>query len=121
VRKIIVPVSFGVNSANAARFAAAIGLVTGSEIRLVYVLQSPSIFSDFLFTEKRDSGFTLLNTLRDELSSQTAGRLRVTADMEIGRIDQRLKAYCSKHRPFLVVMGASEPATGKTSSPVCLL
>ncbi|WP_431209570.1 universal stress protein [Puia sp. P3] len=115
MRKIIVPVSFGVNSANAARYAAAIGPVTGSEIRLVYVLQSPSVFSHhpmpgFLFNEMRDSGFRLLDTLRNDLSGRSGGKVRVTTDMEIGDIDQRLKAYCSKHRPFLIVMGTSESA-----------
>jgi len=38
-------ISFGASSANAARYAASIGLVTGSEIRLVYILQTPSAFS----------------------------------------------------------------------------
>jgi len=113
MRKIIVPVSFGANSATAARYAASLGLVTGSEIRLVYVLQSPSVFSHhpmpgFLFGEMRDNGYTLLNNLRDELSRLSGGKVRVTTDMEIGQIDQRLKTYCAKHRPFLVVMGASE-------------
>jgi nucleotide-binding universal stress UspA family protein len=118
MRKIVVPVSYGANSATAARYAASIGLVTGSEIRLVYVLQSPSVFThhpipDFLFGEMRDKGFTLLNNLRNELSGLTGGKVRVTIDMEIGQVDQRLKTYCSKHRPFLVVMGAPESSHGQ--------
>lgn len=113
MRTLVVPVSFGINSATAARYAASMGLITGSEIRLVYVLQSPSVFSHHpmpgsLFGEMRDNGYTLLNSLRDELFRLTGGKVRVTTDLEIGQIDQRLKAYCSKHRPFLVVMGASE-------------
>ena len=118
MRKIVVPVSFGVNSATAARYAASLGLVTDSEIRLVYILQSPSVFSHhpmpgFVFGEMRDNGYNLLNSLRDELSRLTGGKVQLTIDMEIGQIDQRLKAYCSKHKPFLVVMGASESVPGK--------
>lgn len=121
MRKIIVPVSFGSSCANAARYAAAIGLATGSEIRLVYVLTS--VFSrhpipGFVFGEMRDKGYTLLNNLRDELSRQTGGKVSVTFDMEIGHIDQRLKAYCSKHAPFLVVMGASASGPDKDFAAV---
>jgi len=115
MRKIVVAVGFGANSANAARYAASIALVTGSELRLVHVLQSPSIFSHHpipgaLFSEMHNSGYKLLNALRDEISGRTGDKVRVTTALEIGNIDRRLRAYCAKHRPFLVVMGAPASA-----------
>lgn len=115
MRTIIVPVNFGGNAANAARYAADIAFTTGAELRLVHVIHSPSVFAphpmpDFLFKELQDSAYLLLNKLRTELSNRTGGKVRIGVDLETGRIGHEMKAYCKQYDPFLVVMGAAESA-----------
>lgn len=115
MRTIIVPASFDANAANAARYAGDIALATGAEIRLVHVIHAPNIFAlhpmpDHLFKELQNSGYQLLNSLRTELSKRTGGKVRVEIDLELGQVGDRMKAYCTRHEPFLVIMGAAESA-----------
>jgi nucleotide-binding universal stress UspA family protein len=115
MRTIIVPVNFGANAANAARYAADLALATGTEIRLVHVIHTPSVFAphpmpDFLFKELQESGYLLLNRLRTELVKRTGGKVRMEIDLEVGNIKQVMKVYCGRYDPFLVVMGAAGSA-----------
>ena len=115
MQTIIVPVNFGNNAANAACYAADIAFTTGAEIRLVHVINSPSVFAphpmpESLFKELQDSGYLLLNKLRTELSTRTGGKVRINIDLETGKIDHEMKVYCQHYNPLLVVMGAAGPA-----------
>lgn len=112
MQTIIVPVNFSGNAANAARYAADIAFTTGAEIRLVHVINPPSVFAphpmpESLFKELQDSGYLLLNKLRTELSTRTGGKVRINIDLETGKIGHEMKVYCQHYNPLLVVMGAA--------------
>ena len=125
MRKIVVPVSFSANSANAVRYAADMALAIGGEVHLVHVLREASHFSKrpmphFLFEEFRDGGYQLLNHLAEEVRRRTAGKAPVSIDLQIGDGADRLREYCERCRPFLVVMGGGEASIeeGFESSPI---
>lgn len=118
MRTIVVPVNFTAAAANAARYAVDIALVTGSEIRLLYILESPSIFArhptpDFLINEMQDSGRELLERLETELVKRTGGKVRLRTELKVGRIDETIVRCCELYKPFLVIMGVtSVPGQG---------
>ena len=112
MRSIVVPVNFAPNAANAARYAADIALAIGADVHLIYVFQIPASVSEVplpesAFDTMRDSGFELLNNLQTELAKRTAGKVRVTTDLEIGGTEAKIESYCKQKKPFLVIMGAS--------------
>lgn len=112
MRSIVVPVNFAPNAVNAARYAADIALATGADLHLIYVFQIPASVAvvplpDSVFETMRDSGYELLNNLQTELTKRTAGKVRVTTNLEIGATEARIESYCKEEKPFLVVMGAS--------------
>jgi nucleotide-binding universal stress UspA family protein len=112
MRSIVVPVNFAPNASNAARYAADIALAIGADLHLIYVFQIPSSVSEVplpesVFDTMRDSGYELLNDLQTELTKRTAGKVRVTTDLEIGGIEAKIESYCKQQHPFLVVIGAS--------------
>lgn len=113
MRKIVVPVSFGENALNAARYAADLAMAIEGELHLVYVIPSPATLSpqpmpDFVFREMRDSGYVMLKDLTTELSDRTKGAVPVHTDLQTGDIHLRLVDACRRSAPFLVVMGAGE-------------
>src|SRR5579872_3990654 len=109
---IVVPVNFTDNSANAARYAADLALVTGADIHLLYVFQIPVSLSEVPMPEAayenlRESGLDLLNRLQKELTTRTFGKIQVTTDMQTGNVENLIETSCASKKPFLVVMGAS--------------
>jgi nucleotide-binding universal stress UspA family protein len=113
MRTIIVLVNFGANAANAARYAADIAFITGAEMRLVHVVSLPSSFvqhpmPNYPLKELHDSAYLLLNKLRTEVSNRTGGKVRISIDLETGKMEHVMKSYCIQYQPFLVVMGAAE-------------
>lgn len=113
MRSIVVPVNFAPNAANAARYAADIALAIGADLHLIYVMQIPASVSEVPLPESvydtmRDSGYELLGDLESELNKRTTGKVAVTTNMEIGgSTEGKIEGYCKRHKPFLVVMGAT--------------
>jgi len=112
MRPIVVPVNFSANSYNAARYAADMALAVEGDIHLIYVLQLPLTTAEFpipdiAIEETRRDALTMLNGLKEELLQRTQHQVGVTTEMTSGNIERSLEDYCRRHKPFVVVMGAS--------------
>ena len=112
MRSIVVPVNFSASSANAARYAADLGMAIGADIHLVHVSQIPASVSvvpmpESVFKELRDSGIEMLAGLQTELAMRTSGKIAITTDMETGGEETKIEVYCKEKQPLLVVLGES--------------
>ena len=112
MRPIVVPVNFTANSANAARYAADIALPIGADIHLIYVFRIPASVSEVplpesAFDKMRDDGRELLSELSEILTKRTRGKIKITTELQVGGIETKIEACCHRHKPFLVIMGAS--------------
>ncbi len=94
MRSIVVPVNFSPNSANAARYAADLGMAIGVDIHLINVFEIPVSLSEVpmpesVFQELRESCTEQLDELRAELVRRTTGKIAITTDMETGGVESR--------------------------------
>jgi nucleotide-binding universal stress UspA family protein len=116
MKSIIVPVNFSPNAANAARYAVDMALALEADVYLFHALQMPVTASelplpDYAFEEMQKGGQELLENLSQELRVRSQNQVKITTDMEIGGLEPKLEDYCERHRPFVVVMGASGSGT----------
>lgn len=112
MRSIVVPVNFAPNSANAARYAADLALAIGADLHLINIFQIPVSVAEVpmpesVFDELRDSGLEMVDNLKTTLTERTAGKIKITSEMQIGVVEAKIEAFCKEKKPFLVVMGAS--------------
>jgi nucleotide-binding universal stress UspA family protein len=119
MRTIVVPVNFSDNSGNAARYAADLALAIGAEISLINVFQPPTTISETAmplnaFEELRDASLELLQSLSGELVKRTKNKVKITSELKIGGVEKRIESFCRRHKPFLVVMGASRDSLQNT-------
>ncbi len=112
MRSIVVAVNFTTNSANAARYAADMAMVIGTDIHLINVFQIPISISEVplpesIFQELRDNSLELLGGLQAELTKRVSGKARIFTYLEMGAIEAKLDDFCKMRKPLLVVMGAT--------------
>ena len=112
MRSIVVPVNFSANSCNAARYAADMALAIDGGLHLIYIYQMPLTTAEFpipdiTIEEMQREGLTLLKNLKDELLQRTRNLVSVTTEMTSGNVEHNLEDFCSRQKPFVVVMGAS--------------
>lgn len=110
MKTIIAPVDFSASSKNAAKYAADLALSISADLTLFHVLQSPLVASqasakEKAFEEMHDVAFDRLNVLKANLNKHTLGKINISLDMESGKVMPRIKEYCAKKGPFIVVMG----------------
>jgi nucleotide-binding universal stress UspA family protein len=113
MRTILAPVSFGVNALISARYAADLALVLGADLELIHVVQVPGSYPwrpvpESVFRELQDGGYFLLHDLAEGLRQRTGGKLAIGTTLDIGEPADKLREYCEREDPFLVVMGAGE-------------
>ena len=111
MRTIVVPVNFSRDSDNAAHYAADLARVMGAELSLVHV-QTPMLISEvptpeYVLEEMGDANFRLLENLAADLLKRTDGQIKVSIDLVIGTVDQKIESFCRNKHTFMVVMGAS--------------
>jgi nucleotide-binding universal stress UspA family protein len=112
MQPIVVPVNYAPNSANAARYAADMALAIKTCINLIYVLQPPVTATEMplpeaAFDKMQDNGFQLLKQLSEDLLRRTGGKISIVTDLEIGRVEDKVREFCDRKSPLMVVMGAS--------------
>lgn len=115
MKKIVVPVNFSASSDNAARYAADMALAIHAELHLVHFVQVPVSTADFpmneyVFSEMEQSGTEGLNQLWDKLVVRTHGKVNIYTNMEVGNVEYRLEEFCTRTKPFMVVMGSAGPS-----------
>ena len=107
-RIIVVPVDFSANAANAARYAAELAVSVSAELILLHVLEAPAgetQTKQYATQETYDTAFNKLNSLKETLTDHSAGKINIAIEIERGKVAPRIKEYCTKKGPFLVVMG----------------
>ena len=110
MKTILAPVDFSASSTNAAKYAADLALSINADLTLFHVLQVPSAGSQTptgkpVFAEMEASVLARLNDLKKSLNPRMQDKTNVLIDTEPGTVVSRIRDYCRKKGPFIVVMG----------------
>jgi nucleotide-binding universal stress UspA family protein len=119
MRTIIVPVNFSKNANNAAHYAADMARVMGAELTLVHVFEVPMVISEvptpeYVLEEMQDTNFRLLENLAADLLKRADLKIKVSIDLVIGNVEEKIESFCRNKHTFMVVMGASSHSLKNT-------
>jgi hypothetical protein len=124
---ILVPIDFTEQSSDAARYAADMAAAIGANIQLIHVQRVPEVTSagplpaDVL-EEIRNSCLSSLETLANELTQRTGGKVYVATYSETGNFETIVKAFCQWKKPLFIVTGPLPiPPTYRLSFPVLVV
>jgi len=107
-KTIIAPVDFSATAANAARYATDLAVSVSAELILLHVLETQggeAQTKQHAPQETYDTAFSKLNSLKETLVAHSAGKIHIAFEIEHGKVAPRIKDYCTKKGPFMVVMG----------------
>lgn len=112
MKKIIVPVDFSTNAANAAEFAGNLAIFYGGEILLYNAYQMPVPVGEISYPiydvpEMQQASEHELEMLKTELEGKLRSKITINIKAEMVLLSDGLADLCDSEKPDLVVIGLS--------------
>ena len=112
MKKIIVPVDFSVNAANAAEFAGNLAIFYGGEILLYNAYQMPVPVGEISYPlydvpEMQQASEHELEMLKTDLAAKLRSKITINIKAEMAQLSEGLADLCDSEKPDLVVIGLS--------------
>ena len=112
MKKIIVPVDFSVNAANAAEFAGNLAIFYGGEILLYNAYQMPVPVGEISYPlydvpEMQQASEHELEMLKTDLAAKLRSKITINIKAELAQLSEGLADLCDSEKPDLVVIGLS--------------
>ena len=112
MKKIIVPVDFSANAANAAEFAGNLAIFYGGEILLYNAYQMPVPVGEISYPlydapEMQQASVHELEMLKTDLEGKLRSKITINIKAEMALLSEGLADLCDSVKPDLVVIGLS--------------
>ena len=112
MKKIIVPVDFSANAANAAEFAGNLAIFYGGEILLYNAYQMPVPVGEISYPlydvpEMQQASEHELEMLKTDLEGKLRSKITINIKAEMAQLSEGLADLCDSEKPDLVVIGLS--------------
>ena len=112
MKKIIVPVDFSANAANAAEFAGNLAIFYGGEILLYNAYQMPVPVGEISYPlydvpEMQQASEHELEMLKTDLEGKLRSKITINIKAEMALLSEGLANLCDNVKPDLVVIGLS--------------
>ena len=110
MKTIIVPTDFSSTAANAASYGASLADSMHASLALLHVCTLPVVYGEIPMPlvsvgDMTQDAEQKMEELKKTLSIETGNRIKIYSDIRIGTVTSELKDYCSKIKPYAVVLG----------------
>ena len=111
MRTILVPTDFSADATNATNYAAEFAISVKASITLVHWFEIPVVYSEVPVAlpgsfEMTEEAKVKMAEAKTDLSRKFGEALTIYSDIRVGNIISDLKPYCTKIRPYAIIMGS---------------
>jgi len=110
MKTILAPTDFSASSINAVHYAADLAYSINAKLVLFHAIPFPiavseiSVPGDFI-DDMLDAGQRDMDELLEQVESRTGGRISISTEIAIGKVEQEIESISSRERPLVIVLG----------------